>query len=309
MSPATQGLVGEGTACLRTAAAAADAAALFSPNEDRDDLATADVKYLLLPFYQAEVAGYTHAGGWVRVQPTRSGAWVASSVGQPPSRAPGMAQPPANFASSLPCPAPPPHPAEDASVRLDALNQAGQLYRVFLHRCRQYDLLSQPAAAMAQAVLGVGERDGDGGARGSGSGSGSGRLDPASLRQHKIEKFKRCVAAWGGVGWGALFIAGASSAAVGVLCSKQRRQVGTLPASHVSSYIRLCWLQGKGHQGPRCRAGGAAEAAGRGRRRRRRGGRRGGGGAGAVDAASGPGSAAGTRWPGVGAVQSPPTVG
>ncbi|PSC76424.1 TAP42 like family [Micractinium conductrix] len=141
MSPATQGLVGEGTACLRTAAAAADAAALFSPNEDRDDLATADVKYLLLPFYQAEVAGYTHA--------------------------------------------------EDASVRLDALNQAGQLYRVFLHRCRQYDLLSQPAAAMAQAVLGVGERDGDGGARGSGSGSGSGRLDPASLRQHKIEKFKR----------------------------------------------------------------------------------------------------------------------
>ncbi len=61
--PATQRLVARGAECLRAAAAAVDALALFSANEDRDDLATADIKYLLIPFYQAEVAGYTHAGG------------------------------------------------------------------------------------------------------------------------------------------------------------------------------------------------------------------------------------------------------
>lgn len=62
--PATQRLVARGAECLRAAAAAVDALALFSANEDRDDLATADIKYLLIPFYQAEVAGYTHGGGW-----------------------------------------------------------------------------------------------------------------------------------------------------------------------------------------------------------------------------------------------------
>lgn len=61
--PATQRLVARGAECLRAAAAAVDALALFSPNEDRDDLATGDIKYLLIPFYQAEVAGHTHAGG------------------------------------------------------------------------------------------------------------------------------------------------------------------------------------------------------------------------------------------------------
>lgn len=61
--PATQRLAARGAECLRAAAAAVDALALFSPNEDRDDLATGDIKYLLIPFYQAEVAGHTHAGG------------------------------------------------------------------------------------------------------------------------------------------------------------------------------------------------------------------------------------------------------
>ena len=41
---------------------AVDALALFSANEDKDDLATGDVKYLMIPFYQAEVLGHTHAG-------------------------------------------------------------------------------------------------------------------------------------------------------------------------------------------------------------------------------------------------------
>jgi immunoglobulin-binding protein 1 len=60
--PRAQQLVQQGTACLRAAACAVDALALFSANEDKDDLATGDVKYLMIPFYQAEVLGHTHAG-------------------------------------------------------------------------------------------------------------------------------------------------------------------------------------------------------------------------------------------------------
>lgn len=69
-------------------------------------------------------------------------------------------------------------------MRLAALEAAGQHYRAFLHRCRQYELLSPPAAALAKGVLEGGEGD-------SSSGSNGGRLDPAALRQSKIEKFKR----------------------------------------------------------------------------------------------------------------------
>jgi immunoglobulin-binding protein 1 len=60
--PRAQQLVQQGTACLRAAACAVDALALFSANEDKDDLATGDVKYLMIPVYQAEVLGHTHAG-------------------------------------------------------------------------------------------------------------------------------------------------------------------------------------------------------------------------------------------------------
>ena len=47
--PRAQQLVHQGTA-------------LYSANEDKDDLATGDVKYLMIPVYQAEVLGHTHAG-------------------------------------------------------------------------------------------------------------------------------------------------------------------------------------------------------------------------------------------------------
>ncbi|PRW58850.1 TOR signaling pathway regulator [Chlorella sorokiniana] len=135
--PATQSLVARGSECLRAAAAAVDALALFSTNEDRDDLATADIKYLLIPFYQAEVASYTHAA--------------------------------------------------DPRVRLAALSSAVQHYRAFLHRCRQYGLLSPPAEALAEVALQQAE-SGDGG---SSSSSGGRVVDATTLRQNKIEKFKR----------------------------------------------------------------------------------------------------------------------
>jgi hypothetical protein len=61
-------LVQQAAALWRQAALAADAAALFSPNEELEDLATADIKYLLIPFYHAEALSATHSGaiccGW-----------------------------------------------------------------------------------------------------------------------------------------------------------------------------------------------------------------------------------------------------
>lgn len=77
-------------------------------------------------------------------------------------------------------------------MRLAALGDAAQHYRAYLHRCRQYSLLSPPAAALAEAVLSRGDGEGS---------SGGGATDAATLRQHKIEKFKRCVFESMG-GWG-----------------------------------------------------------------------------------------------------------
>lgn len=54
--------------------------------------------------------------------------------------------------------------ADDPAVRLAALEAAGQHYRAFLHRCRQYDLLSPPAAALARGILEGGGGGGGGGA-------------------------------------------------------------------------------------------------------------------------------------------------
>lgn len=79
-------------------------------------------------------------------------------------------------------------------MRLAALTGAAQHYRAFLHRCRQYGLLSPPAEALAEAALQQAEA-GEGSSSGGGS---SGRVvDAATLRQNKIEKFKR----WGLAGW------------------------------------------------------------------------------------------------------------
>ena len=77
--------------------------------------------------------------------------------------------------------------AADPGVRLAALNSAGQHYRAFLHRCHQYGLLSPPAAALVEAALQQGDEE-----DGVASSGGSARsMDAATLRQNKIEKFKR----------------------------------------------------------------------------------------------------------------------
>lgn len=183
--PATQRLVARGAQCLRAAAAAVDTLALFSANEDRDDLATTDIKYLLIPFYQAEVAGYTHAGG------DGHPGWLCASqdAGAPApcccrcwsNRQIYFMQPSPHATLST---------AADPRVRLAALSGAVQHYRAFLHRCRQYGLLSPPAAALAEVALRQAEA-GEDGVRGSGSGGGVRVADATTLRQNKIEKFKR----------------------------------------------------------------------------------------------------------------------
>lgn len=88
--PSKQRLVADGAACLQAAAAAADALALFSANEDRDDLATGDIKYLLIPFYQAEVASHTHAGETASTGGSECHAATRSLPAFPPPHSPAF---------------------------------------------------------------------------------------------------------------------------------------------------------------------------------------------------------------------------
>ena len=73
-------------------------------------------------------------------------------------------------------------------MRLAALNSAGRHYRAFLHRCRQYGLLSPPAAALVEAALQ--QEQGDEADREGRNGGSARSMDAATLRQNKIEKFK-----------------------------------------------------------------------------------------------------------------------
>lgn len=54
-SPEGRRLVADGLRLLAQAAQLVESAALFSPNEDREDLATSDLRYLLVPFYRGEL--------------------------------------------------------------------------------------------------------------------------------------------------------------------------------------------------------------------------------------------------------------
>ena len=157
-------LLEQGAVQLRRAAAMVDSLGLFSPNEEAEDIPTSDLKYLLLPFYRGELAAQTRA--------------------------------------------------RDPLSRAAALADAAQHYRAFLSEARQYGLLGQEAAPLVAALeerqrhaMGTSSGGGGGnsastagrghsspGSSSSGSSShglrGAG-LDPATLRQQKIAKFKR----------------------------------------------------------------------------------------------------------------------
>lgn len=60
-SPSTQSqLVNDTLACLERASALVDSLGLFSSNEDKDDLTTGEIKYLLIPYYKAEILSQQH---------------------------------------------------------------------------------------------------------------------------------------------------------------------------------------------------------------------------------------------------------
>lgn len=80
----------------------------------------------------------------------------------------------------------------DPAARRSALGSAQQQYMAYLHRARQYGVLGAECTAMLGA-LEEGDSQGEGrGAEGA-TGAAGGRqgLDPTTLREHKIAKFKR----------------------------------------------------------------------------------------------------------------------
>lgn len=129
-SPAEQKkLISEALACLDRASALVDSLGIFSANEDKDDLSTGDIKFLLIPYFQAEFLA--------------------------------QQQPDTNNPAS----------------RLKSLKSAQSLIELFLTRVRQYELVS----ASTERVISSGALDKHGAAP---------KLDPTTLRQVKIEKFK-----------------------------------------------------------------------------------------------------------------------
>ncbi|GAB4823929.1 hypothetical protein N2152v2_010975 [Parachlorella kessleri] len=61
-APETRQFLQEGIRLLRLASQLVEAAGLFSPNEDKDDLATADLRYLLVPYYLGELLSQADPG-------------------------------------------------------------------------------------------------------------------------------------------------------------------------------------------------------------------------------------------------------
>jgi len=60
-SPSTQRQhIHNALACLDRASALVDSLGLFSSNEDKDDLTTGEIKYLLIPYYKAEILSHQH---------------------------------------------------------------------------------------------------------------------------------------------------------------------------------------------------------------------------------------------------------
>ena len=128
-SPADQKrLISDALACLDRASILVDSLGIFSSNEDKDDLATGDIKFLLIPYYQAEFLAQQQPGD------------------------------------------------KNPETRLSAIKSAQALLEIFLSRVRQYELVS----AGADRIL-AGSLDSHGAAP---------KLDPTTLRQLKIEKFK-----------------------------------------------------------------------------------------------------------------------
>ena len=62
-APESRQLLQEGIRLLRLASQLVEAAGLFSPNEEKDDVATADLRVLLVPYYLGELLSQAGPGG------------------------------------------------------------------------------------------------------------------------------------------------------------------------------------------------------------------------------------------------------
>lgn len=209
-----QAEVASGVACLKRALALVDSLGLFSPNEDKEDIATVDLKYLLTRAYLSELLAQLAPGepppAAFGVSPKKE-LWASPEAPERPPCRPavhrlllqGSRMPavrpchPLSAAAALPprCgpPASPPGPsplrtAGDAVRREAALREAAHHASAYLDQARRYNLLGPQARALASC------HDDD--APLGGLGQSAAAVDATTSRQRKIDKFKR----WAGTG-------------------------------------------------------------------------------------------------------------
>jgi immunoglobulin-binding protein 1 len=118
-SPSQTQLIHDALTCLDRASALVDSLGLFSSNEDKDDLTTGVIKYLLIPYYKAEILAEQHQNY------TRSN----DSNGDTDSAL-----------------------LNQQKLRLESLKSAQTLHENFLLQARQYDVLS---AGALKCIFGV----------------------------------------------------------------------------------------------------------------------------------------------------------
>jgi immunoglobulin-binding protein 1 len=105
-------LINDALACLDRAAALVDSLALFSSNEDIDDLTTGEIKYLLIPYYKAEILSQQHQN-------------YTNEKGNSTNNDDVL--------------------LDQQKARLESLKSAQTLHENFLLQTQQYDLLSSGA--------------------------------------------------------------------------------------------------------------------------------------------------------------------
>ncbi len=104
-------LISAAVELLYRADTAVQAAGIFSSNEDQEDLATADVKYLLIPYYRGSLLASAPVATSSSAQPGGSSAASGSSGGAGPG---------------------------PSSMRLAAAQQGMQALDLFLTRCAAF---------------------------------------------------------------------------------------------------------------------------------------------------------------------------
>ena len=152
ISPSTQTqLINDALASLDRASLLVESLGLFSSNEDKDDLTTSEIKYLLIPYYKAEFLTQQHQN------------YISNRL----SNTTESSGPTSGGDASV---------LNHQKLRLEALNSVPPLLENFLLQAQQYDLLSPGTLKCLSAVVR--------------SGGKTPKIDASTLRELKIEKFK-----------------------------------------------------------------------------------------------------------------------